>query len=297
VELHQLRCFVAVAEELHFGKAAKRLYITQPPLSRQIQLLEHSLGVVLFDRGNRQVNLTAAGHVFLRDARRMLALAEQAELVARRTAKGELGRFTVGFTAVSGYRMIPNLLSHVAKRLPDIEVALQEMVSTAQIDALLGNMIDLGFVRQPIKHDAVLYSLVSSEPLRVVLPLGHPLTHKHQISIHDLDSLPFIMYTQNEGRYFYDCIAGLFALAGVTPRYIHYLGQTHSILGLVRAGLGVAIVPASAQELHQGHIEFRGLTDVHVNAEMYMAYRRDNYNPILPAFTTLVQSLSEYHAI
>lgn len=282
---------MAVAEELHFGKAAKRLYMTQPPVSRQIQLLEHSLGVILLERNNRQVSLTAAGHVFLREARRLLAFAEEAELAARRAAHGKNGKLTLGFTAVGGYSMIPALLKEAAQTLPDVDVALQEMVSKAQMDALVANQIDLGFVRQPIMHETVTSVLVSREPLVVVLPLDHTLCSKSTLSIHDLNHQSFIMYTQNEGRYFYDCIAGLFAQNNVMPRYTHYLGQTHSILGLVRAGLGIAIVPQSARELHQGCLEFRELAEPNIFAEIYMAYRCDNDNPALWRFIDMASAV------
>lgn len=290
MELQQLRCFVAVAEELHFGRAAKRLFMTQPPLSRQIQLLERSLGVLLLERNNRQVRLTAAGQHFFRDARRVLEFAEQAGHSARRMASGEAGRLSLGFTAVSGYNMIPELLAHAAQSLPDVEVVLQEMVSVAQVEALAANMIDLGFVRQAAVRPGLEYELVCREPLVVAVPLTHPLAGQAAVSLRDLHQQRFIMYSPLEGRYFYDCIAGLFAMAGVAPHYIHYLGQTHSMLGLVRAGLGLAIVPASASELHMGHLAFRPLRDARAHAELYIAARQDSENPVLPAFMRMAKA-------
>jgi DNA-binding transcriptional LysR family regulator len=148
MELSQLRCFVAVAEELHFGRAAKRLFMTQPPLSRQIQLLEHDLGVELLERSSRQVHLSAAGHSFLRDARQILAFAQQASTSAQRVARGEAGRLTLGFTAVSAYSMIPQLLAQAQHALPNVDLVLREMVSVAQVEALASRMIDIGFIRQ-----------------------------------------------------------------------------------------------------------------------------------------------------
>lgn len=136
-----------VAEELHFGRAAQRLFMTQPPLSRQIQLLERSLGVQLLDRSNRQVRLTVAGRQFLRDAQHLLAYTEQASDSARRLASGEAGQLVIGFTAVSGYNMVPELLRAAGQSLPDIGFELHEMVSSDQTEALAANMIDIGFVR------------------------------------------------------------------------------------------------------------------------------------------------------
>lgn len=290
MELHQLRCFVMVAEELHFGRAAKRLFMTQPPLSRQIQLLERSLGVTLLERNNRQVRLTVAGQHFLRDARHILTYSEQAGSAARQMARGDAGRLLLGFTAVSGYGLIPGLLSQAAVALPDVEVDLHEMVSGAQMDALAGSRIDIGFVRRAVSGTGFNYRLVSSEPLLVAMPNQHPLAEKSAIAIGNLDQQPFVMYSPDEGRYFYDCIAGLFAAQGIFPKYVHFLGQTHSVLGLVRAGLGVAIVPAAAQQLYLGHLQFRPLQDAQPCAQLYMASRHDNDNPALPNFLRMAEA-------
>lgn len=290
MELHQLRCFVAVAEELHFGRAAVRMYMTQPPLSRQVQLLERALGIQLLERSNRSVKLTAAGHGFLRDARHILAFSDQAADGARRLARGETGSLTIGFTAVSAYEMIPRLLARAAEELPGLQFTLKEMVSSAQLEALASQRIDVGFVRQLNNRDALRAQLVSREPLLVVLPARHPLAQKSAIAVRDLDQQAFVMYAANEGRYFYDCIAGLFAMTGVNPRYVYHLGQTHSVVTMVKAGLGVAIVPASAMQLHQDTLAFRPLLDAALHAELYMASRDDNDNPALPAFNALVEA-------
>lgn len=293
MELHQLRCFVAVAEELHFGRAAKRLFMTQPPLSRQIQMLERSLGVILLERTNRNVRLTVAGQHFLRDARHVLAYTEQAGTAARRLAKGEAGQLVLGYTAVSGYSLIPELLGHLAQQLPDLGFELREMVSVAQTQALAAGMIDVGFVRHPAPAPDFESRLVCSESMLVVMANNHPLAHKAAIDIADLDQQPFLMYSPDTGRYFYDAIVGMFAMAGVTPRYLHHLGQTHSILGLVRAGLGLAIVPAGARDLHLGHLQFRPILNAQPRAQLYMISRRDSDNPALPSF---LQAAARYFA-
>lgn len=289
MELHQLRCFVMVAEELHFGRAAKRLFMTQPPLSRQIQMLERSLGVTLFERSNRNVQLTVAGQHFLRDARHVLAYTEQAGTAARRMARGEAGHLLMGFTAVSGYHLIPGLLEHAARLLPDVDFELHEMVSGAQSEALVAGMLDVGFVRRAAPHLGFDSQLICSEPLLVVMSNGHPLAQRAMIAVADLDQQPFVMYAPDQGQYFYDCIVGLFAMAGVSPRYLHYLGQTHSILGLVRAGLGLAIVPAAACDLYMGHLQFRPLEGAQPRAELYMVSRSENDNPALPPFLRMAQ--------
>jgi DNA-binding transcriptional LysR family regulator len=292
VELHQLRCFVAVAEELHFGRAATRMHMTQPPLSRQVQLLERGLGIQLLERNNRSVKLTAAGLGFLRDARHLLAFSDQAADGARRLARGEAGHLTLGFTAVSAYQMIPALLARAADELPGLQLTLKEMVSSAQLDALAAHRIDVGLVRQVSDHDTLDAQLISREPLLVALPQQHPLAQKRAIAVRDLDQQSFVMYAPDEGRYFYDCIAGLFAMTGVTPRYVYHVGQTHTVVSMVKAGLGVAIVPASATQLHSENLAFRPLSDAHLHAELYRVSRRDNDNPALPAFKGLIQALA-----
>ncbi|KWI98516.1 LysR substrate-binding domain-containing protein [Burkholderia stagnalis] len=296
IELHPLRCFVAVAEELHFGRAAKRLFMTQPPLSRQIQLLEHALGISLLERSSRQVSLTAAGERFLRDAQHILEFSARAEQAAQRVARGEAGRITLGFTAVSAYRMIPMLLAHAAHALPDVDVELREMVSSVQLEALVSRMLDAGFVRQRAARLPLEYRLVLREPLLVAVAEGSALAARERIGPDDLDRQPFISYSPNEGKYFYDMISGMFASAGRLPHYLHYVGQTHTILGLVRAGLGAALVPASARALDVGGVVFRPLADVDVAAELYLAWRMDNDNPALPRFNAMVERFLAEHA-
>jgi DNA-binding transcriptional LysR family regulator len=291
VELHQLRCFVAVAEELHFGRAAIRMHMTQPPLSRQVQLLERGLGIQLLERNNRSVKLTAAGQGFLRDARHILAFSDQAADGARRLARGEAGSLTLGFTAVSAYQMIPQLLARAAQDLPGLQFTLKEMVSSAQFEALAAHRIDVGFVRQVNDHATLDAQLISREPLLVAVPDNHPLARQPAIAVRDLDQQAFVMYAADEGRYFYDCIAGLFAMTGITPRYVYHLGQTHTVVSMVKAGLGVAIVPASAMQLHSDKLVFRPLKDAELHAELYMVSRQDNDNPALPAFKGLVDVL------
>ncbi|HKS13508.1 MAG TPA: LysR substrate-binding domain-containing protein [Pseudomonas sp.] len=289
MELHQLRCFVAVAEELHFGRAATRLHMTQPPLSRQIQLLEHDLGVLLLERNNRQARLTPAGQSFLEDARRVLQTAELAAQSARRIAHGEAGRLTLGFTAVGAYSMIPRLLVHAATQLPDIDLVLSERVSSSQVHALETGLIDIGFVRQVVPSARVEYVPIKSEPFVAALPADHPLARRAQLSPGDFDGQPFVMYTDSEGRYFHDRIANLFARHRVQPRYVHQMGQTHSIIGLVNVGLGCAVVPASAQALRMEQVVFRPLLETEQQAEIFLAYCRDSPNPVLGAFVEMTQ--------
>ena len=281
-ELSQLRCFVAAAEELHFGRAAQRLNMTQSPLSRQIQLLERILDVTLLERTSRQVSLTPAGRVFLIEARRIVRLSESAALSARRVAKGDAGRVAIGFTAVSGYNLVPQIVAQARASLPNIDLELREMVTTDQVDALLTGLIDIGFVRPPLDRHEFDTACVQVEPLVVALPAGDPRQAKAVLELGDFDGLPLIMYARQGAGYFHQMLVGLFEGAGASPQYVQHVTQIHSMLGLVHAGLAAAIVPESASGLHMNDVQFRRLaTEPEKPVELHMAWRRDNSNPAL----------------
>ncbi|MRW93490.1 LysR family transcriptional regulator [Duganella sp. FT80W] len=290
LEFNQLRCFVTVAEELHFGRAAARLHMTQPPLTRHIQLLEHALGVALFERTSRSVRLTTAGRVFLTDARRLLQFAEQAAQSARQFGTGAAGKITIGFTAVSGYELIPSLIASASEQLPGITLLLKEMVSVGQFAALEAGTIDLGFVRPLNTASELSFQLIAREPLLLAMPERHPLLAHSQVALTELHRQRFIMYSPDEGKYFHDLIHALLHAPRVVPNYVQHISQTHSIIGLVRAGMGIAIVPASAQHFNVQGVAFRELADATAYAELYMAWRPDHRNPALDALLGFASS-------
>lgn len=293
-ELSQLRCFVAVAEELHFGRAATRLNMTQPPLSRQVQLLERILGVVLLDRTSRSVRLTPAGRAFLIEARRILRLAESASLATRRIASGEAGRVAIGFTAASGYSFLPKLVELARERLPSVDLALREMVTGEQIEALLTGRIDLGLIRPPLNRPEFDKLRVMTEPLVAALPSGDPRLDKAVVSLGDFDALPMIMYAPEGAGYFHGMLSGLFDAAGVSPQQVQHMSQIHSILALVHARIGAAIVPEAAMRLHFDGVEFRPLDISPARpVELFVAWRRDNDNPSLKPLLDLFRAQFE----
>lgn len=296
-ELSQLRCFVAVAEELHFGRAAMRLNMTQPPLSRQVQLLERILGVVLLDRTSRSVRLTPAGRSFLIEARRILRLAESASLATRRIASGEAGRVAIGFTAASGYSFLPRLVELARERLPSVDLALREMVTGEQIEALLTGRIDLGLIRPPLNRPEFDKLRVMTEPLVAALPSGDPRLDKVVVSLSDFDALPMIMYAPEGAGYFHGMLSGLFDGAGVSPLQVQHMSQIHSILALVHARIGAAVVPEAAMRLHFDGVEFRPLDITPARpVELFVAWRRDNDNPSLKPLLDLFRAQVEDEA-
>ncbi|GAA2889489.1 LysR substrate-binding domain-containing protein [Streptomyces mexicanus] len=281
--LAQLTGFVAVAEELHFGRAAERLRMTQPPLSRQIQLLENDLQVRLFDRTNRTVRLTPAGRAFLVEARRLLKQAETAALSARRVAAGGAGNLAVGFTAAGAYAVLGALLELIREALPEVEVTLKEMVTRDQVEQLREGGLDLGLVRPPVTAVDLETRSALREPLLAALPVGHPLAEgEGALEVTAFDGQPLIMYSPVEARYFHDLVVSVFSAARIAPVYTQYLSQVHSILALVGGGWGVALVPAAAAQLRYATVVFRPvrLPDPEP-VELTLAWRRGNDNPAL----------------
>src|SRR5262252_6449687 len=286
-DLSQLRCFVAVAEELHFGRAAARLNMTQPPLSRQIQVLEHIIDATLLERTSRSVRLTPAGRSFLPEARRILKLAESASQVARRIAMGKTGSLKIGFTAAAAYGFLPDLIAACRARLPEVDFSLKEMVSGDQLEALASGQIDAGLLRPPIARPELASRRVLAEPLLAAIPRQHPLAAAETVAIRDFDGQPFVMYSPYESRYFHDLLVALFTRADVLPRYVQHLSQIHSILAMVRAGLGLAIVPAAAASL-KADVRLRPLKlRSERPVELFLVWRREDENPLLPALVEI----------
>jgi len=295
-DLSQLRCFVAVAEELHFGRAAARLNMTQPPLSRQIQVLEHIVEASLLERSSRSVRLTPAGRSFLPEARRILKLAESASQVARRIAMGKAGSIKIGFTAATAYGFMPELIAACRERLPEVDFSLKEMVSGDQIEALASGQIDAGLLRPPVARSEFASIRVVAEPLLLAVPEGRPLAAVEIVAPQDLDGQPFIMYSPHESRYFHDLLVTQFTRADILPRYVQHLSQIHSILAMVRAGLGLAIVPEAAANLNFRGVVLRPLRlRAPAQVELFLVWRRDHENPLLPSLIEIAGGLAPAH--
>lgn len=292
-DLNQLRCFVAVAEELHFSRAAARLNMTQPPLSRQIQVLEHIVDAPLLERTSRSVRLTPAGRSFLPEARRILKLAESASQVARRIAQGKTGSLKIGFTAGAAYGFVPELVRACRARLPDVDLSLKEMVTGDQMDALISGQLDAGLLRPPIQRAELATLRVAAEPLLAALPQDHPLLEVEDLSIRHFDAQDFLMYSPYESRYFHDLLATQFSRADILPHYVQHVSQIHSILAMVRAGLGAAIVPEAASNLAVKGVTLRPLKlRVNTPVELFLTWRRDAENPLLPLLVAVGETLA-----
>jgi DNA-binding transcriptional LysR family regulator len=291
-EISQLRCFVAVAEELHFSRAAERLNMTQPPLSRQIRLLEHHVGAELLERNSRSVRLTAAGKAFLPEAARILRMAEEAAFTARRAAKGEQGHLAIGFTSASGYSLLPEVVRRLRERAPGVSLNLKELVSTHQVEALNAGELDLGLMR-PHTANSELESLpLATEALMLAIHESDADQWPLEPTLQSLHGRPFVMYSPYEARPFYQMLSERFARAGVVPDVVEHIGQIHTMLALVRAGVGAALISEGAASLKFDGVVMRRMATEPVH--MVATYRRDNDNPVLRVF--LQDVLPTFHA-
>lgn len=281
-EISQLRCFIAVAEELHFSRAAERLNMTQPPLSRQIQLLEHNVGVQLLDRSSRVVRLTAAGKAFLPEALRIIRLADEAGLMARRVAKGEQGSLAIGFTSASGYTLLPEVVRRLRERTPELALTLKELVSTAQVEALDAGQLDLGLMRPLALHGELVSLPIATEALLLAIPSSEANQWPEAPTLACLHRRPFIMYSPHEARPFYQMLTSRFEREGVVPDVVEHIGQVHTMLALVSAGIGAALVSEACARLQFDGVVLRRMATEPVST--VCTYRRDNDNPILQLF-------------
>lgn len=278
-ELSQIRCFVAVAEELHFGRAAARLNMTQPPLSRQIQILEHALGAKLLDRTNRHVALTGPGQTFLPEAIRLLRLASGAAAIVRRAAAGDAGEVTLGFTTTASYDFLPRALRRLGAAAADIRVTLREATTTALIEALSSGELDLALVRPTSRLAALSSKIVHREPLLLAVSREHRLARVESVTIDDLRGKKIVGYSPDGMKYFHDLVMRLLSLQNLDIEIVQQVAQVHSVLALARAGLGIAIVPASARHLRFDGVEFKNFAAAqHLQAELTLAWRTENPN-------------------
>ena len=276
MELRHLRYFTAVAEELHFTRAAARLGIGQPPLSQQIQQLEREIGTPLFLRLPRGIALTEAGAQFLDDARAILASADRAIDMARRLGRGERGAITVGFTASAVFHpYLPRAIRAFRDRYPDVRITLTESNTVTLLRGLRAGEVDVAFVRPPYVLDAEFESeRVLDEPMLIALPPGHPLSRKRAVPIAELADEDFVLYPRPIGAGLYDAIQSACQRAGFAPRVIQEAPQMASIVSLVAAGVGIAIVPAAMRHMGAQGIEYRPIKGDAPHALLDMAYRR-----------------------
>jgi len=293
IETRQLRYFVTVAEELHFGRAAARLHMTQPPLSQAIAALEDGLGTALFLRNRRTVALTPAGSALLPEARRILSEAALLPDLARRAAGGETGRLALAFITSADYSVLPPFLRRYSERYPGVQLSLQEATSDVQIDELLRGRIDAGLLIPPLPERAraaLDYMKVLDEPLILCAPAGL-LRKKGPVALRNLPPLPLIIFPREISPALHDAILSCFRAAGITPAIGQQAIQMQTIVSLVSAGMGLALVPQSVSNLMRPGVEYRALADPTPLVETGIAWRRDHVSPVLKGFLELLRTI------
>ncbi|MBN9050859.1 MAG: LysR family transcriptional regulator [Rhizobiales bacterium] len=291
MELRQLRYFMAVAEELSFVRAAKRVGISQPPLSRQIANLEAEIGTTLFNRNKHGVTITEAGTALHQELREILPRLEGAIKTTQRAAKGQVGTLALGFGGSAVYTFTPALLRHFRRNFPDVELSLRNVPVTSQLDALLDQRIDIGFIILPVDNDAIATRVLLRDKLTVALPSGHPLTRQKTISVNELSGSDFLVFPRSRNFGFYNKVIDLCTHAGFMPNIVQDISPLESQIGLVAAGVGVAIVPSVAQKFRLTEVEFRPLRERTAYVEFAMAWRKSNTSPAVRAFIEVVSKV------
>ncbi|HEY4384775.1 MAG TPA: LysR family transcriptional regulator, partial [Ktedonobacteraceae bacterium] len=285
VDLRRLYYFMIVAEELHFTHAAERLHMAQPPLSYHIQQLERELGVQLFERSRRSVQLTDAGHVLLSEARRIFGQMEQNIRVVQRVGHGEVGLLNLGFVPSASNTILPLCLHLFHQRFPDVQLSLKELNPDQLVSELHERHIDVGFLYLPLSDDDLNTRPVQHEPLLVALPLEHPLANQQEITLQSLTDDPFIIpprYTWVPGLRSH--IIEACRLAGFVPKIAQEAWLMQTIIGLVAANMGVALVPASVQNLHRTGVVYKTLHDRSIEVNMGVIWRRNEIVPVVQHF-------------
>jgi DNA-binding transcriptional LysR family regulator len=295
IELRHIRYFLAVAEELNFGRAAARLNIAQPPLSVQIQILERELGVKLFDRTRRRTRLTREGEVFLLEARQICDQVSRARLAVNQAASGELGRLRVAGVPYAFMEVLPTVMPKFRQQNPNIVVDLREAGTQESLDSLFAGTVDVAYVRQGDPIEGIELEPVRIGTLEVVVPLGHRLAGAGYIDIIDLACEAFVTTSRHISPYYYDQTLSALATAGITPRTVVEATSIQAQLGYVACGMGVSLVPASFKSSDSKYVEWVRLQKHIVSTEVAVAWASGPIPPVVDQFLTIAREEASAH--
>jgi DNA-binding transcriptional LysR family regulator len=284
IDSRHLRYFVAVAEELNFRKAAERLHLAQPALTRQIQAMEMAMGVQLFERDKRHVALTSAGRAAFERSRQLLRDMDDLVLATQRAAKGEIGSLRVGFISFVAYEYLPAILRAFREKFPDVGVELHEFLVMQQFEMLLDGRIDVAVLRPLYKDSRIATKTIVRSRFVAALRADHPLLRKKSICMEDLSQEDFVSLPKRLGPSFHAQIMGFCSGAGFLPKVVHEASDAQAVVGLVGAGMGVAVVPESVAKLNTAGVEYRLVSGLPETAEIVLAWRSDNTSEVLKHF-------------
>lgn len=291
MELRHLRYFMTVAEELHFGRAAERLHVSQPPLSQQIRQLEAELGVELFQRNQRHVQLTRAGERYYHEVRVVFERLERASRLARDVADGQSGSLAVGFVASATYALLPLVYRRYRQEYPHVKLSLTELATAEQVVALRAGEIQLGIARPPIDDPTLQVEILAQEPLMLVLPSAHPLATQDAIALPSLASQEFVLFPRRPRPGWIDVVRRACEAAGFSPIVAQEVQELSSAVTLVAAGIGVAIVPASAQALSLPGVVYKGFTAPSPTTHLLAIRRADETERVTEHFLAIARDV------
>ena len=292
MELRQLRYFVAVAEERHFGRAAKRLRLSQPPLSAQIKGLEEELGVKLFQRSTRQVALTDAGRTFLERAEGILEAVEEAKEATKGADEGVRGRLEIGFISSATLGLLPPAIRLFRERFGGVEIELRELTSAQQIDALYAGEIRVGLVRLPLRAPGIRFEPLQEESLVVALPSGHPLEALESVPLEAMVDQPLIFFTRQLMPSLHAQIVELFQRVGAFPNVVQHAVHLQTIVGLVASDVGLAILPEPAERLSREGVVYRSLDAPDATSWVGLARVEDDGSLLVENFVRTVREVA-----
>lgn len=289
MELRHLRYFVTVAEELNFSRAAERLHVAQPPLSKQIRDLEEELGVQLFQRTKRRVKLTDAGVVFLEEVNKVFTQVNQAVRTAQQASRGEIGRLVIGFNSSATYSVLPDLLHKFQQHCPDVKLVLHELTTSQQLDKLYRNQIDLGILYLPVDESKLSVMPILKEPLMVALPETHFLANQPQVSMYELIDEPFILPAHHLGAGLYAQIMVFFQQISFHPKVTQSATLLQTAVSLVAGSVGVALVPASLQNLQRTGVVYKAIAEPAPELEIAVVWRQHEPSQVVQRFLSIVK--------
>lgn len=295
VELRLFRYVVAVAEELHFSRAALRVHVTQPSLSKQIRELEDGIGVRLFDRTNRRVQLTNAGRVFVKEAAKALVHSERAVDLARHAGVSDDGPLLVGYSPRMNLRILSIVRSLSLSRCPGFKLGFVSSHTHDQVQGLLEGSIHAGLITLPVRNESLAVNPLVREPLVVVLSHSHPLAGKPEVEARELNGMPVIARSRRLNPTFHDHLHRLFKRVGYTPNVVQEVTVDGEALYMVREGLGIAFIKASDVPEEPGELFYCRLREPSLAEETGIAHRRDNRSKALGSFVGLVRNRFRVH--
>lgn len=292
MDFRQLRYFLMLAEELHFGRAAEKLFIVQPALTKQIKGLEEDLKVTLFKRNKRKVALTSAGKYFQTEVQQLVDKLDRVKTQTRMVQEGSKGELRIGYVGSCIHTFLPDLLTLLHEQTPHIQTYLNEMTSSSQRIAIENGDLDIAFLRNPLPNQALGQHLVFSETFSLILPEQHPIDGQNFKGIEQLRDEKFILPPKNDGELYYQLQLGICEKAGFTPIIAHETVHGHTVLNLVDHGLGITFLPSSFQHVTTANVKFIELRDIPQRAEITAVWNLQNPNPSLEKFLNLVKNMN-----